>query len=225
MTNRTGVRESLLDGAVLVTAAVALALAGHHLWERMTIPSPPGSGGPDWVEDWQTYASEGRRIGPPDAPITIVEFGDYECPACQLFHRAIEIARDQFGDSIALVYRHFPLDIHPMGQTAARAAECAAEQGQFAPYHEMLYRNPAWRALGTRALESFATSAGVADSTAFADCLFSLSEMPTLARDRAAGIQLGVEVTPTVLVNGRWLKQLPDSALLVDAIRQALEGR
>ncbi len=174
------------------------------------------------MPDWQEYASEGRRLGPADAPVTIIEFGDYECPACVTFHRALRAVQRQFGDTITIVYRHFPLETHAMGQFAARAAECAAQQGRFAEYHHLLYENLTWRGLGLPAFQAFGRLVSVPDSVAFGACLQSVDEMPTLTIDYLAGVQLGLQVTPTVLVNDRWLKQLPDSAYLVEAIREAL---
>lgn len=112
-----------------------------------------------------------------------------------------------------------------MGQVAARAAECAGAQGRFNQYHALLYENLTWRGLGLPAFEAFGELVEVPDSAAFGACLRSVEEMPTLARDYQAALRLGLQVTPTVLVNDRWLKQLPDSAYLVEAIREAMERR
>ena len=84
-----------------------------------------------------------HTIGPPDALVTVVNYGDYECPDCHRRHVAVEKMFDQLVDSVRFVYRHFPLiNIHPHALRAAEAAEAAAAQGKFWEMHRYLYTRP-----------------------------------------------------------------------------------
>ena len=81
-------------------------------------------------------------LGAPDAPVTLVEYGDYECPYCGAAYPNVEIVRRRLGASLRFAYRHFPLaGIHPHALRAAEAAEAAGEQGQFWGMHKLLFEN------------------------------------------------------------------------------------
>ena len=83
--------------------------------------------------------------GNPDAAVRLVEYSDFQCPACAAFQPAINEAVSQFGDNLALEYKHFPLPIHPYATQAAVAAEAAGQQDKFFEYHDLLFQNqPAW---------------------------------------------------------------------------------
>lgn len=82
----------------------------------------------------------GSRIGPPDAPVTILEFGGYECPFCRDFSRVIEALLSEHADEVAFVFRHLPFEHQAHGYRAARFAECAAEQDRFQEAHGLLNR-------------------------------------------------------------------------------------
>ncbi|HVL18090.1 MAG TPA: DsbA family protein, partial [Gemmatimonadales bacterium] len=86
-------------------------------------------------------APSDHAAGPAGARVTLVEYADFECPSCGAAHDVIQAARRAFGDNLRLVFRHFPLrDSHPHALDAARAAEAAAEQGQFWPMHDRLFQ-------------------------------------------------------------------------------------
>jgi protein-disulfide isomerase len=219
-------RNRLMDAVTLLAAGCAVTRSVYILLERSintrstSLPVPVES-----VSGWESYSVEGHRFGSPAALVTIVEFGDYECPVCQSFQPVLQAAKRVFADSLAVVYRHFPLERHPMGQVAARAAECAAQQDRFHPFHEMLYRERAWIGLGAPALESYARAVSVPDSAAFRHCLFDVTDPPAIARDRAAAERLGVRGTPSLLINHQLVSAAPDSATLVSLIRNALDDR
>ena len=79
--------------------------------------------------------------GNPEASVELVEYSDFQCPACATFQPVLEDVLSQFGDSIKFEYKHFPLPIHPLAEPAARAAEAACQQGKFFEFHDMLFAN------------------------------------------------------------------------------------
>ena len=216
--------DRLMDIMALLVGVAAIVLMVDVVWNRSSVRAANGKEHNVEVPDWRQYIAQGRTLGPATAPVTILEFGDYECPACRHFHGTLEAVMAAFGDSVTVVYRHFPLERHLLGQTAARAAECAADQGRFVPYHNLLYENSSWLALGSRAFELYARGVGVPDSARFAECLFSLDDMKSLSSDWDAGLALGVQGTPTIMVNDLLLGGVPDSATLSGLVREALDA-
>jgi protein-disulfide isomerase/uncharacterized membrane protein len=147
--------------------------------------------------------------GNPDAPITIVEFSDFECPACgHAFSDLRNLVRGR--TDVKLVFRHFPLDsacnarmqqqLHPYACQAAAAAECAGQLGRFWEYHDELFEHQ--KLLDRDSLFRYAREVGL-DIPAFRTCLDDPATMDRIAADVAAGTRLGVESTPTIFINGR----------------------
>ena len=208
--------------ALVTLAAVVVAAA---VGRREFFPSVAGvtaaaSVAPRQVDEWRAVAALGRRTGRPDAPVTVVEFADFECPFCKRFHEdALKPVLRAMADSIAFVFVHFPLPGHRFAAPAAKAAECAADQGRFSEFADALYARQ--DSLGLKTWDSFATDARVADLKAFRDCVAG-SESPRVDSGLTVGKRIGVAGTPTVLVNG-WLAPMPptDSALRA-AIAKAL---
>jgi protein-disulfide isomerase len=140
-------------------------------------------------------------IGPPTAPVTLVEYGDYECPYCGMAHpTVIEILR-QVGDDVRFVFRHFPLTrIHPHAERAAEAAEAAGAQGRFWQMHDMLYTHQ--QALEDRDLVLYADAIQL-DVPRFVSELQAGVHMPRVREDFLSGVRSGVNGTPTFFINGR----------------------
>jgi protein-disulfide isomerase/uncharacterized membrane protein len=147
--------------------------------------------------------------GSADAPVTIVEFSDFECPACRhAFGDLRELVRSR--PDVKLVFRHFPLDsrcnsgmqqqLHPDACLAAAAAECAGRQGRFWEYHDTLFEHQ--KSLDRESLFRYARDVGL-DIVGFRTCLDDPTTMDGIAADVAAGVRLGVESTPTIFINGR----------------------
>ena len=103
--------------------------------------TPPGEA---TVTNWQRYADGGHRLGPETAAVTIIEFGDYQCPFCRASEPHLKAIRAKYGNDVALVYRHFPLPGHGSAFPAARGAECAGQQDRFWEFHELLYSTESW---------------------------------------------------------------------------------
>lgn len=144
----------------------------------------------------------GAAMGPEDAPVTIVEFSDFECPYCVRIYPALQDLVRRYQGKVRLVYRHFPLGIHANARKAAEASLCAQEQGKFWEMHNAMFDNP--RSLTPPGLKSLAAGIGLS-SDAFNACLDSGRFAAQVDRDLADGEILGVNGTPATFVNGRML--------------------
>jgi protein-disulfide isomerase len=144
----------------------------------------------------------GPSKGPNDAPVTIVEFSDFQCPYCASMSATLEAILRKYGSQVRLVYRHFPLAIHKDAPRAGEAAACADEQGKFWAMHEIIFANA--RTLSPANLVKYARDAGL-DLPRFEECLSSGRGAEKVRRDRAEGDKYGVSNTPTYFVNGRFL--------------------
>ena len=140
-------------------------------------------------------------VGSVDAPITIVEFSDFECPFCRQTEPVIRQIQEEYGDQVRFVYRQFPLnDIHPRAQKAAEASLCADEQGQFWNMHDALFLEPV--ELEVASLKAKAVGVGL-DAEAFNECLDSARYEVRVDDDVRDGVRAGVTGTPMVFINGR----------------------
>lgn len=156
------------------------------------------------------------RKGVSEAPITIVEFADFQCPYCQQVLPVLAAVLDQYPGQVSLAFRDFPLPGHPAAAKAAEAAHCAEEQGQFWAYHDRLFDQQA--TLATADFLAYAATVGL-ERTAFQACLESGKHQATVAQHRAAGEQSGVTGTPTFFINGRLL----NGAQPLDAFRALID--
>jgi len=212
--------KRVLDGATLLLALVAVVISVPVLKDRVT----EFLGDRDRkVADWERLAEEGHRIGPEDPVVTIVEWGDYQCPACRSLHPRIERVLARFPESVALVYRHWPLSYHEHAYVGAVAAACAAEQDHFGPMHRAMLEDDAWTVDPPASIIAVAESVSVPDLPAFEDCVISEKVEDVVKRDIAAVEALGGSGTPTVVINGVLLGSVPDSAALNGRVESILE--
>lgn len=222
-------RKELLSTGVLVVAAAAGLIATGIVVERqflspISAPDPALHVSESPVEDWSRLTADGHRVGPHNAAVVLVEFGDFECPACRLFEGALRGVRARHPDSVAIVYRHWPLSYHKHALPAAVASECAARQNEFWAFHDSLYSSP--ERLEAEDFLSVAQDAGVPDLNAFGRCLSDpVSARAAIDRDLAAISQItGATGTPTIFINGNLLHFVPDSSELDAYIRRLLAG-
>ena len=207
----------ILTVAIVVIAVVVIggALLVNHA--KGTAASTGSGGSGDIAQELR--AAPGRNTvtetGGTDGKVTVVEFLDYQCPACAAYYRNVtrQLERDYAG-RITFVTRNFPLEVHPLAQQAARAAEAAAKQGHYAQMYHALYDNyPAW-ALATggeevsndtqRAAKLFDDYAGRIhlNLDRFHADMKAAGVQERIDTDLAAGKKVGVQSTPTIFVNG-----------------------
>lgn len=141
--------------------------------------------------------------GDPSAPVTLVEFSDYECPYCLGVMPTLKRIREAYGDRVRLVWKDFPLtQIHPAAFKAAEAAHCAGDQDRYWEYHDLLFANQ--QALQPPRLVELAGELGL-DTDVFRSCLDSDRHAVRVQEGVTQGTRLGVNSTPTTFINGRVL--------------------
>jgi protein-disulfide isomerase len=155
-------------------------------------------------------------MGPKDAPVTIVEFTDLQCPYCKAIEATLKQLRDKYGDKIRLVHMDYPLPFHQHAMDAANAARCANEQDKFWPYREALFANQG--KLAPADLKATAKSLGM-NTAKFDACFDSGKYDAQIKADQAAGEKVGVDGTPAFFIDGRQLtgaQPLPKFQELID---------
>ncbi len=141
------------------------------------------------------------RGGGKSAPVTIIEFSDYECPFCKRAEPTVQQVLKTYGDKVRFVYRDYPLPFHKDALPASEAAHCAAAQGKFWPYHDKLMAS---QDVGQEKLDQFAGEVGL-DKAKFDECVKDKKFSADIERDQKDGQKVGVNGTPTFFINGRML--------------------
>jgi protein-disulfide isomerase len=138
-------------------------------------------------------------MGPDNAEVTVLYFGDYECPYCAKADLDLGALREEFPENLAVVFLHFPLATHPRSHALARMAECGAHQDSFEAVHSLLFPT-----------DELADAAGD-------------EELPGIEEDKSIGEELGIRSTPRFILQGVLLGASPDSAGLSELVRGHLE--
>jgi protein-disulfide isomerase len=166
----------------------------------------------------RTPDEQGQVLGSKDALVTVVEFSDFECPACAAAEEGVKEMLAKYQSQIRFVYRHFPLTgIHSNAFRAAEASECANEQGKFWEMHDYLFSNQT--ALGEENLFRYASEISL-NIEQFTACMESGSEKPIIEQDLADGQKYGVDGTPTFFVNNMMV--VGGVSELEDMVQEAL---
>jgi protein-disulfide isomerase len=167
-------------------------------------------------------ADDDPRLGPDDAPVTIIEFSDFQCPFCQKSVPVLQELRRIYGDKLRLVYRDFPGQNHASAVPAAEASQCAREQGKFWEYHDLLFNRQApgkpWDFLALAAELQL-------DAKAFSGCFNSGQFRAEVNKDLQDGLRAGVTSTPTFFINGRPLVGFHPISEFQRLIDQALQDQ
>ncbi len=160
--------------------------------------------------------------GSKNAPVTIIEFSDFQCPYCARFaQQTMPAIVKNYVDAgkVKIVFKDFPLSFHANAKNAAEAANCAAEQGKFWEYHDKIFENQ--NALDAASLKKYAKDLSL-DSSKFDSCLDSDKYVSEIEQDVAEGQQNGVTGTPAFFVNGKEITGAQPYAVFEQAINEAL---
>ena len=165
-------------------------------------------------------ADDDPVLGPQDALVTIIEFSDFQCPYCRRVQPALKQLLQDYQGAVKLVFRDFPLhNIHPQAQKAAEAAQCAAEQQRFWPYHDKLFTT---EDLQPEHLKQYAQELGL-NVSQFNTCLDSSKYAQEVERDLQDGLNAGVNATPSFFVNGQPMSGAASYEQFKEVVEAALE--
>jgi len=200
---------------VLLVVFFALGLGtGYFAWGRQAKSDAVTTTGDQVAAEASTNPNAPRKVtrydvtvdddpsyGPADAPITIIEFSDYQCPYCLKWHQEVwPKLLEAFPGKIRLVYRDFPLtSIHASASPAAQAADCAGDQNKYWEYHDLLFSGQ--YELGAETFNLYAKNLGL-DQTKFSECLESNKFESEVNADYTYAAQIGIQSTPTFFING-----------------------
>jgi protein-disulfide isomerase len=160
--------------------------------------------------------AKGPSRGPSGAPVTIVEFSDFQCPFCGREYPVIDKLMKEYDGKVRLVFRHYPLDFHPFAAKAAEAGACAADQNKFWELHDKMFSNQGKLAVDD--LKGYAKAVGV-DPAKFDKCLDGGEKRQLVEADQKAGTEAGVNGTPAFFVNGVFI----NGAVPYEQIKQAVD--
>jgi protein-disulfide isomerase len=158
--------------------------------------------------------------GPDDAPVTLVEYGDFECPYCGVAYPVVKALESEYADRLRVVFRSFPLLQHPHAQAASEAAEFAADHGKFWEMHDTLFEHQ--RALGEQHLLDYARELGL-DPSALTVALREHTYAPLVAEQKEGGEESGIPGTPAFFLNDVLFEDEPTRENLANAIDWLLE--
>lgn len=223
---------------IIILAVLGVALGGAWYMTRthpssssssgsQTTPSAPGSQvkpTPVAVRTGVPGAEPPHTMGPPNAPVRLEEFGDFECPPCGAFHPILKEMKEQFGDKLHITFREFPLtQTHPHALAAASAAEAAGLQGKFWEMHGLIFDHQKdWKGqFDVRPVfEGYAKQIGL-DVERFKRDVESDRVEQRIFLDGKRGHSMGVGSTPTVFMNGR---EVPFEELAPERLRVLIEN-
>ncbi|HLD02845.1 MAG TPA: DsbA family protein, partial [Candidatus Nanoarchaeia archaeon] len=194
---------------------------------QQQVQAPTQQQAPEQPEYVDASADDDPAIGKDKAPITIIEFSDFQCPFCERFYsQTLPQVKANYIDTgkARLVYRDFPLSFHPNALPAAIAGECADEQGRFFEYHDMLFDNQAaWSPLSDTKITfvGYAKALGM-DEKKFETCLADPKIRAEVQADENDGTSYGVSGTPSFFINGRLLVGAQPYAAFQQAIEEEL---
>jgi protein-disulfide isomerase len=216
--------RDLVEKATYVILTLSAAAIATTLVHREFFAQPAGEAvapqPPEYIKRWNDLLPGAVVMGDTHAPVTIVEFMDLECPFCKTFNSSVQVLRKKYGAAVTVAVVHYPLGMHRFARPAARAATCAHAQGRFEHFVNVVYDKQ--DSLGFKSWTSYATDAGVPDTAAFLRCATATTPVASIDTGVALAKAIGVNATPTILVNGWRYSTPPDSAELDRVVRAIL---
>jgi protein-disulfide isomerase len=211
----TAPHRSPLPFVIIGVVLLAAIAAGAWYLHKSHQPGAVASGSPG--------AQPAHAVGGERAPVTLEEFGDYQCPPCGQIYPEIEKVRQDYGDQVRFIFRQYPLfRMHPHALLAAHSAEAAGLQGKFWEMHRALYENQrAWSISQdpTAMFEAYARQAGL-DVDRYRKDVGSPETDARVVADRDRAQSVGVESTPTFFVNGR---KIPPAQTNAKGLREEID--
>jgi len=216
---KTAPRKLALDLVTWVLVVAAIAVAGLRIGEfaNRRPPSTLEASDTTRVTNYSDYA-DGHRVGPPNAPVTVVQFGDYRCEFCKAAAPYLRDLPTTYESQVSVVYRQYPYPGASYG--ASVAAVCAGRQGRFGAMHDALYAQS--DSIGLRPWSAFALDAGVSDTLVFNECSQSSLGDDLVVRDTMAAAELGVTGVPTFLINDLLVSGFHGPEVMNELVEEAL---
>lgn len=205
-----------------IVASIAVTIIALVGGAFLFTNKPPKTNDTPTVTEKVTVSDTDRTTGPKDAPLTLIEYSDFQCPACATYYPLVSQIKKEYEGKLLFVYRHFPLPIHPHAPIAARAAEAANRQGKFWEMHDKLFEN---QTTWSGQKDPKATFVGYAkdlqlDLAQFEKDLGDSALDSFVNQSYAEGTRLGVRATPSFFLNGEKIpnpRSIEDFKTLLDA--------
>lgn len=207
------IRDSGTDSGAAPTGAAGFAPSP----QPSQIPSQPSVN-----IDMKTLADDDAFLGKEDAPVTMIEFSDYQCPFCgRFFTQTLPSIKSKYIDTgkVKFVYRDFPINIHPEAEPAAIAANCAGKQGKYFEFHDKIFENQ--QQLSATNYKKWATELKL-DLNQWDDCLKDPAQLQEVQKDLSDGSRVGVQGTPAFFIGGRLISGAQPYTVFEAAIEQEL---
>lgn len=219
VTNLVLLLSALVMTGVIVKREFSPGATGQGEGVTM-MPEPP-------QEVLASLENDDQVIGPPDSPVTLIVFTDYECPYCRQLEADIREATNGtvLENSLRVVVRHFPLDrVHPNARRAAAAAICAGEQGHFEGFHRALFARQGQLGGDMAKLYDSLFVGDASQIQSFHDCLTADRIAARLAADHSLAMRVGVNATPTTVIDGHVIVGSDGAAVWRERLLQALQN-
>lgn len=215
-----------ISGVLLVLLAVSLftdvfdfGSDSGNAGVKVVPSAPSGDGNDAPAARVQVDVGDAPSRGSKDAPVTLIEFSDFQCPFCgRFFSDTAPQIEEQYvkAGKVRFVYKHFPLEsIHPQATPAALASECAKEQGKFWEYHDLIFKNQ--QSMGDESYKSWANQLSL-DMDKFNGCYSSQKYLSVVRSDLQQGSSAGVRGTPGFFLNGQLISGAQPFAVFQQAI-------
>lgn len=220
-------RDAAVDVAAIATAACAVLVTSAFFLRPSWLPVPGRNGAFEQAEtpvsNWQDLLGSGFRIGPKTAALTLIEFGDFQCPFCRKYALTLDSVRTGHPEDFAIVFHNFPLSYHELAYTLAKAGVCAARQGRFEAYYDAAYRHQLDRPTLTPV--DIGLAAGMPDTASYRACVRDTTPVPAIDRDIARARAIGAGGTPTIIVDGMRYARNPSASDLEAMVREHVRSQ